>query len=357
MLLRMMLGASLPVRTRIADRRALIIGGAVIAVIVGAAVLRELVIPGSVPFDGPVDALDTFDARPNFMRPLSLLIASVGELVVLSVAARVLDRRGWRPMPHALAIAGLAVAVGMLCASVLKTEMHIGAPIVRSLISGTFTGLEIYALWVLAFRYPQVVDDARLRALEADRLRRAAELSRLREHLQPHFLRNTLNAISAFVTEDPDAARDLLAALGDLLSDSLEASDSLQTLGDEIAWLRRYSEIFEARHRGALRFTWDLDPAASAIRLPRLLLQPVVENAIHHGALARPGGGEVTVQTRRTEAGVIVVVTDDGPGVATDRPEGIGLHLVRERLALECPGGGFRLESSASGTRAIVELA
>jgi LytS/YehU family sensor histidine kinase len=86
------------------------------------------------------------------------------------------------------------------------------------------------------------------------------------------------------------------------------------------------------------------------------LLQPLVENAIHHGALARVDGGEVRVQTRRTSAGLVVVVEDDGPGIDPRRPEGLGLHLVRSRLAIECPDSTLKIESSAAGTRAIVEL-
>ena len=130
----------------------------------------------------------------------------------------------------------------------------------------------------------------------------------------------------------------------------------MQTLADETAWLRRYGEIFEARHRGTLRFVWDLDPAASAVQIPRLLLQPLVENAVRHGALARTDGGVVIVQTRRTEQGAMISVRDDGPGIDARRPEGLGLRLVRRRLAIECEDARLNLESSTSGTRAIVEL-
>ncbi len=338
----------------VVDRRAPLIGGLVVTIIVGLAVLRELFAPEARLVVGGVDLLGA-GPRPHLLRPVSLLIDLVVQLVALTVLTRVLDRRGWRPLWQVFATAGLSIVLGTLHALALKSVQHSAAPVVRALIAGPLGGLQIYALWLLAFRYPQVVDDARIRALEAERLRRAAELSRLREHLQPHFLRNTLNAIAAFVSEDPDAARQLLAALGDLLTESLDDT-ATQTLGEETAWLRRYGEIFEARHRGALRFSWDLDPAASAVVLPRLLLQPLVENAVHHGALARADGGCVRVQTRRTADGAVVVIEDDGPGIDARRPEGLGLRLVRSRLAIECPDGRLAIESSAAGTRAIVEL-
>ena len=113
---------------------------------------------------------------------------------------------------------------------------------------GLVLGVLHTGIWALAFVFPYVAEDARLRALEADKLRleaeqlkSAAELARLRSQLEPHFLLNTLNAIAGLVTEDPREARRLLACLGDLLRDSLRDGDELQPLEDEIAWLRRYA--------------------------------------------------------------------------------------------------------------------
>jgi len=340
----------------LAMRPGSILGVLVVAVIVGLAVVREFVVPGANPIGGLVDLLDTSPLQPNLLRPAGLLVTMAGDLVLLSVLARALDGRGWWPTWHVVAGGTLSIALGTLYAVAVKWCFGNHATLGHALISGPIGGVQTYALWLLAFRYPQVANDARVRALEAEQLRRAAELSRLREHLQPHFLRNTLNAIAAAVHDDPDEARELLAALGDLLSDSLDHERPTQTLAEETAWLRRYSEIFAVRHRGALRFAWDLDPDAEGVELPRLLLQPLVENAIRHGALARPEGGEVRVATRRTGAGVTLVIQDNGPGVVPGRPEGLGLHLVRRRLAIECSGASLHIESSTAGTRAVVEL-
>ena len=232
--------------------------------------------------------------------------------------------------------------------------------------------LTALGLWALAFVFPFAAEDARVRSLEADKfrleaekLRAAAELARLRAHLEPHFLLNTLNAIAGFVTEDPKEARRLLVCLGDLLRDALRDEDEMQTLEDQIGWLRRYAEILEARHAGHLVFRWEIAGETRDMLLPRLLLQPLVENAVKHGALKRHGGGEVVVRTAVVNDGdlatakVVCMVEDNGPGIpaAETRDGAFGLHAVRRRLELKYTHQAhLRLESSTEGTRSIVEL-
>src|SRR3989442_9967476 len=98
------------------------------------------------------------------------------------------------------------------------------------------------------FRSPFAVRDAKARSLEAEQLRTAGELARLRANLQPHFLFNTLSTVAGLVAEEPREARNLIAALGDLLRDSIEDKGEMQTLDDEVTWLKRYAEILETRH-------------------------------------------------------------------------------------------------------------
>src|SRR5262249_9539583 len=153
--------------------------------------------------------------------------------------------------------------------------------------------------------YPFAVEGARVRDLEALELRTRAELVRLRAHLEPHFMLNTLNAIAGLVTEEPREARRLLVCLGDLLRDAVQSQGDHETLEKQVAWLRRYSEILESRHRGALRFEWNVASDCREAVLPRLLLQPLVENAVKHGALHRADehAGLVTVQASRSPDG------------------------------------------------------
>jgi LytS/YehU family sensor histidine kinase len=208
--------------------------------------------------------------------------------------------------------------------------------------------------------YPFAAEDARLRALEAERLRAAIEAAQLRAHLEPHFLLNTLNAIAGLVTEDPREARRLIGCLGDLLRDAARPGHELQTIDQELQWLDRYVAILHARHRDALRFRWEIAPEARAALLPRLLLQPLVENAVKHGALKRAEGGEVVVRVEIVTSGgeplIVCTVEDNGPGLGEPRSGSLGLHVVRRRLELNHPGAALRLESSERGTRSIVEL-
>ena len=225
---------------------------------------------------------------------------------------------------------------------------------------GFAMGLTYFGLWALAFVFPIVAEDVRVRGLEAQQLRTQMELARLRAHLEPHFLLNTLNAIAGLITEDPRKARQLIGTLGDLLRDSSTPDGEMQTLDEQIEWLRRYAQILEERHAGHLAFHWDVGSTTRQALLPRLLLQPLVENAVKHGALMRAGGGEITVRTALVDgARLVLTVEDNGPGVPQrpPRPGAFGLVSVRSRLLLRySDAASLRLESSANGTKWTVEL-
>jgi two-component sensor histidine kinase len=323
------------------------------------AVVRELVAPHArLPF--AAQFLEAPVRRGSLWNPVVLLVSLVTELGALTLVSRALERRGARAQNVALATALLGPAVMLLFGlGRWLVEGGDNVALARLVWGAPLGGLEVYGLWILAFRYPQMIDDARVRELEITRARQAAELLHLREHLQPHFLRNSLNTIAAVLGEDPAEARNLLAALGDLLSDSIATAGPERSLGEELAWLKRYAEILEARYRGSLTFSWEEEPRTRTVVLPRLLLQPLVENAVTHGALAREGGGHVRVQTRLLPSGrTRIEIEDNGPGFDPAHPpaEGLGLRLVRRRVELEARGT-FRLESSENGTRAVVELA
>jgi signal transduction histidine kinase len=253
---------------------------------------------------------------------------------------------------------------GAMAMHVPAMRLHMpngGVSLPRSALFGIMFGQLYYGIWALAFVYPSVVESARIRALEAQQVRTDAELERLRAHLEPHFLLNTLNAIAGLVTEDPREARRLLACLGDLLRDAVQETSELQPLGKQIAWLRRYAEILEARYRGSLSFRWEVASECEGALLPRLLLQPLVENAVKHGALHRgDGAGQVVVRAdTKPDGSLVCVVEDNGPGMPDSivRKGAFGLQSVRRRLELEAPDASLRHESSPEGTRSIVVFA
>jgi two-component sensor histidine kinase len=300
----------------------------------------------------------------------SVVLTTVSAVVLLTALAATFDRAMKRQMTVVrsfLLTAGVAIGVsvaetfaaaaiaGALHLEVVPSEHRAASVVLRMGVASGVAGLGLFAI---AVALPFAVSGAR----EAERLRAAAELSRLRANLQPHFLFNTLSTVSGLVDEDPREARRLVGALADLLRDSLVESDDMRTLGDEIEWLRHYATILETRHRGFISFTWDIDEATRDIRVPRLLLQPLVENAVRHGALRRPEGGEVAVRTTLSKgpgARVTCIVEDNGPGPqpGARRPGAMGLDLVTRRLALRYgKWAEFRLESEGGRTRSIVAL-
>lgn len=315
------------------------------------------------------------------LRLVFLFLGVPALMFALSVSYHWATRRRLGAGPALLASLAVASTVGAGFAVVLafvathapslglRPERHQPYPVIAAV--GVAFGLLICGVWALAFVYPFAAEDARLRALEteklkieAEKLRGEAELTRLRAQLEPHFLLNTLNAIAGLVTQDPREARRLLACLGDLLRDSLHDAEEMQSLEEEIKWLRRYAEILESRHAGSLRFQWEIAPRAQNALLPRLLLQPLVENAVKHGALRRSGGGQVLVRAAVVEAEdgaaprLVCTVEDNGPGMAQKplRSGAFGLKAVRRRLELKYADACMRLESSPEGTRSIVEM-
>lgn len=163
-----------------------------------------------------------------------------------------------------------------------------------------------------------------------------ARLHVLSAQLQPHFLFNTLHAISALVWEDPGRAERLLARLSDMLRLTLRSGTRVETtLEEEVALLRRYAEIQEARYGDRLRVAFDVDPAVREAMVPRLILQPLVENAIRHGITRRIAPGRVDVRAWPGGGRLHLAVSDDGVGLrdgGTAVREGVGLSITRARL-------------------------
>jgi LytS/YehU family sensor histidine kinase len=177
----------------------------------------------------------------------------------------------------------------------------------------------------------------------------------LSAQLQPHFLFNTLHAVSALVYEDPVRAERLLARLSEMLRLTLRSGTRVETtLAEELALLRRYAEIQETRYGERLRVAFDVEPSVRDAMVPRLILQPLVENAIRHGITRRITPGRVDVRAWEGQGRLHLAVSDDGVGLREGRPvrEGVGLAITRARLR-QLYGAEQRVELSpapAGGT-------
>lgn len=189
-----------------------------------------------------------------------------------------------------------------------------------------------------AIREFRVRRASELRAAELAAEVGEARLRQLTAQIEPHFLFNSLNAISNRMHEDVHAADRMITQLGDLLRAAYESDDSvLVPLGRELTWLRNYLAMMAERFRGQLEYDVDVEPGLDDARVPRLLIQPLVENALKHGLAAR--GGRVSVAVRRLSGELEYAIADDGVGLSgAEQGHGTGLANVKRRLELLFPG-------------------
>ncbi|HEY9479554.1 MAG TPA: histidine kinase [Gemmatimonadaceae bacterium] len=164
-----------------------------------------------------------------------------------------------------------------------------------------------------------------------------AQLEALELQLHPHFLFNTLNAITALIAQEPRSAERIVNGLSELLRFSLSrAGEQEVTLERELDLLSRYIEIQQVRFPDRLRVEVDVEPAALTALVPSMILQPLVENAIRHGIAPRAAGGRVDVRAERDGDTLRLVVSDDGLGarspVSGEARGGVGLGNTRARL-------------------------
>ncbi len=198
---------------------------------------------------------------------------------------------------------------------------------------------------------------------------RKAEITTLQSQINPHFLFNSLNTISYFCREKPEKARELLLALSSYFRNMLEDIDYMVTLDTELEHVKAYTMLEEARFEDRLSVEIRAEAEDLTCCVPNLILQPIVENAIHHGAMKRERGvGKVTVQVKREEKSTRIDVIDNGPGIdyriiqslyGGEKVEhtGIGLMNVQQRLvSIYGKGYGLQIVSSEAGTNVRMNI-
>jgi sensor histidine kinase YesM len=184
-----------------------------------------------------------------------------------------------------------------------------------------------------------------------------ARLASLEAKLHPHFLFNTLNSISALVSEDPVLADKMIQQLASLLRASLDACErSHASLEEEIKLVKDYLEIEKVRFRERLKYSINVEPEILSLQIPPMILQPIVENSIKHAVSPRPQGGEIKISARLKMNEVVLAVWDNGPGFTAEMiPSGHGLDNLQSRLAV-LYGEHMSLSVNSQNRGTVVEV-
>lgn len=209
--------------------------------------------------------------------------------------------------------------------------------------------LPIYAGLVLAWHamtYYAELRDRQVKAMELESLLHQAQLQTLRSQLNPHFLFNTLHSIAELVHENPALAEQLILRLGELLRQVLRSSTEQEVaLVEELDFIRGYVEIEQMRLGERLQVKWEIAPEALQVKVPSLILQPLIENAILHGVAATAGSGVLAIRASCDDQYLHLQVRDTGPGLpqGSKAHTGIGLSNTQARLH-RLYGSGQRFE-------------
>jgi two-component system, LytTR family, sensor histidine kinase AlgZ len=161
-----------------------------------------------------------------------------------------------------------------------------------------------------------------------------ARLAELQSRIRPHFLFNALNTALALVRVDPARAERVLEDLSELFRTALADTGASTSLAEEIALARAYLAIEQVRFGARLQIEWEVDRAAGAARVPPLVLQPLVENAVRHGVEPALAGGRLWVRAQARRGQAVVTVSNTVPAEPSTPGHGMALHNVRERLRL-----------------------
>lgn len=206
----------------------------------------------------------------------------------------------------------------------------------RALVTTFFYNLLIY--WVIitvgyAFDYYRKFNEREVRAAELEKRLTEARLQALQMQLNPHFLFNTLHAISSLMHQDVDAADRMLVKLSDLLRRALDTTDTQEvTLREELEFLRNYAAIEQTRFGDRLKIEMNIPPDTLDALVPNLMLQPLLENAIRHGIEPHARPGVIEINAQREGERLRIAVRDNGGGLNGSVVEGIGLSNTRARL-------------------------
>jgi LytS/YehU family sensor histidine kinase len=288
---------------------------------------------------------------------------------VVHASCRFLWRRSFR-LASAMAVSVvLSYVLGVGCTALSAVvSLHAEGskvPISWSLVAAEAfeTAIVLIAWSALYFgiKHYGTAEEQRVRLAASEANAREAQLQALRYQLQPHFLFNTLNAISALVvSKQPELATEMIAKLAGLLRNTLSFPEThLVTLREELAVTEEYLSIEQVRFGPRLAVFLSVSAKAYEVEVPRFLLQPIVENAIRHGIARRPNGGEVAIRASADDAQLHIEIENDrsqGTQQAGDKGDGLGLANTRKRLETLYGEKGSLTVSISPGDRFLVSI-
>ncbi|MBG9390012.1 sensor histidine kinase [Caenimonas aquaedulcis] len=297
--------------------RVLVFDACHVGVVLRAVLFVEIVMAAGAMFGaaGPADWVLRLAVLSGAALP-----ATLAWLIVTCSLKNVLARR--TPMGQQVFGMLLGAVAGLYgCAMMAFVGVAPSAPWVASAVTGALLAVALVAALVLRAKSRMPADTA-------------ARLAELQARIRPHFLFNTLNGAIALVREDPARAEALLEDLSELFRHALVEPGEFVTLAEEVALARRYLDIEQVRFGDRLQLEWSLDPAAGHARVPPLVLQPLVENAVKHGVEPSAAGAQIKVSTQRRGGTVVIKVTNTVPAGQGLRGHGVAQANVRERLRL-----------------------
>jgi len=305
---------------------------------------------------------------------MKVILAAAASGFLLSAPLRHIYRRLWGRRPPVV-FAGVLLAA-WLTALVWRVVINLSYGYFvedwmesepwYSYFSGALGSTYLMLCWsglYFGIKYYETLQRDRETALEASALAQEAQVKMLRYQLNPHFLFNTLNAISTLILDgQAKVANQAVGRLSDFLRHTLDQDPMKKvTLREELAALDLYLGIEKLRFAERLRIEFDVDDAALPALVPSLILQPLVENALKHAIAPREEGGRLRIEARTDQRTLTLVVQDDGPGlpvgVNLGEGRGVGFRNTRERLSV-LYGGHQRLavRFARPGLRLEIEL-
>jgi signal transduction histidine kinase len=294
---------------------------------------------------------------------------------LLSLPLRYVHRRLWARGPRAIVVVtplacwvlGLSwrAVINYSFMELVEPEMPWG-PNPLELFAGALSSTWLLLCWsglYFGIKYYESLQHEREASLRSEALARDAQLKMLRYQLNPHFLFNTLNAISTLVLDGQNrTANQAVARLSEFLRYTLDQDPMKKvTLRQELDALGLYLGIEQLRYDDRLHLVFDVDEAARAALVPSLLLQPLIENALKYAVSPREAGGTIRISAHAEGARVVIAVADDGPGLPPGGlpagGRGVGLRNTRDRLqVLYGERHSFTLEDARPGLRVVLSF-